>query len=475
MPRLPRRGGPATQTFKPYPYQLEGIEWLRKRSRGLLADEMGLGKSNQALLASEGRTLIVAPKMILVGGTWDDEIARWVPGQEDRFTQVAYTSLNQRDGRKITNLVKPEYEGPWDTVILDEAHYIKGRATSWTKLVLKLGAPAENVYALTGTPVPNWAKELFTLLQLMHPDEARPGKQYGSYNRWINRWFDTTPATIYVRGVAKEVPNVGALLGCVPACDMHDPTDPCEHYRRFFEENLGGVFLRRLRDEVLTDLPPLTVERVLCPMVPAQKRAYNQVRKEALAELADGSYKVAWAETSKHMMCEQIATGVEVLDPGAKGASGKLDRLAYDLADRDRPTLVVAHYRASVEAAERVAVGLGKSVRVIHGGTPDKDRESAVRAFQSGKLDVLVGSLETISAGLTLTAADMIIFLETSYKPSTNEQAKRRIHRPGQDRPCLILDYVTPDSVDERKRELIRNKSDHQVRTFSAGQIKQLL
>jgi SNF2 family DNA or RNA helicase len=124
-----------------------------------------------------------------------------------------------------------------------------------------------------------------------------------------------------------------------------------------------------------------------------------------------------------------------------------------------------------VEAARDVALGLGWSAEVIHGGTSRAERGRIIEQFKAGKLDVLCGSLETIAEGLTLTAADMVIFLETSFKPSRNQQAMRRIHRLGQEYPCTALDYITPDTVDEGKRELLKAKTDQQIRVLTAAQM----
>lgn len=99
----------------------------------------------------------------------------------------------------------------------------------------------------------------------------------------------------------------------------------------------------------------------------------------------------------------------------------------------------------------------------------------AVGQGKEGKLDVLVGSLETVSEGLTLTQADMAIFVEKSYKPSRNEQAMRRVHRIGQTRPVSVLDYVTPKSVDANKRALLAEKTDQQMRALTAAQFTALL
>jgi SNF2 family DNA or RNA helicase len=455
------------------PYQEDGLKFLRANPRAFLADEMGLGKSAQMILASEGRTLIVAPAMVLDGGTWRDEIEKWCPGRAPDITCVPYTSFAAREGRKVLPVARPEYRGHWDTVILDEAHYIKGRKTTWTRALRPVLKRADRVIYATGTPVPNWAQEIFEVAQGLWPERGRPGGELGSYWRWAERWFDTEPNIVYRAGKQLEVPRVGGLLACEPECEERAPLDPCDHFKDFFAANLGERFLQRLRDDVLTDLPPLTVETVYTPMTAPQARMYRELKKDFVTELGDGRLKVAWNSGAKNVLLDKVSTGASILDPSEdplKG-SGKLQRLAYDLDQRTRPTLVVAHFQASVEAARDVALGLGWSAEVIHGGTSRSERGRIIEQFKAGKLDVLCGSLETIAEGLTLTAADMVIFLETSFKPSRNQQAMRRIHRLGQEYPCTALDYITPDTVDEGKRELLKAKTDQQIRVLTAAQM----
>lgn len=455
------------------PYQEEGLKFLRANTHAFLADEMGLGKTAQMLLAAEGRTLVITTAMNLDGGTYRDEIAKWVPDRADDFTTAAFTSINLRKDRKIVQALRPEYRGQWDTVIVDEAHYLKGRKTLWVPQVQSVCKRADRVILATGTPVPHWAQELFKPLQILWPERMGPGRELNSYWRWAETWFDTTPDKVFIRGEQKEVPAVNGILGCTQMCATRLTDDPCQHYIDFFRGNLEGRFLQRLRDEVLTDLPPLTIEPVLCPMTPEQSRQYKAMRDGDLIEFEDGTLAVGWSSSAKHVMLDKLTTGVTILDHSAtlKGSSGKLERLRYDLEQRTRPTLVVAHYNESVEAACRVAEGLGQSAGFIHGKTSRADRTRIVEQFKAGKLDVLSGSLEVISEGLTLTAADMIIFLETSFKPSRNQQALRRIHRIGQERPCIALDYLTPGTVDEGKRALLKEKTDHQIRLMTAAQM----
>ncbi len=178
-------------------HQHEGIRHFGDFPRALLADEPGLGKSAQALIAAKEPVLICAPAMVLDSGTWDDEIKRWTPGLD--ATQVSYSMLNTREktgnghGTRPTRLLKPELRRPWGTVILDEAHYVKSRDAKWTFAVKAL--ETECLYMLTGTPLPNWAYEAFTLLQLLFPEEAKPGRRFGSYWRWVAEWFEVGEKT----------------------------------------------------------------------------------------------------------------------------------------------------------------------------------------------------------------------------------------------------------------------------------------
>lgn len=465
------------------PYQAEGVEFLRRWDRAYLADEMGLGKTAQLVSASVGRTLVVAPATIVASGSWADEIETW-SDDPSRFTIASYSSLTRRQKRinpetgragytATTDLVD-EVQGPWDTVILDEAHYIKNAKATRTKAIQKICRTAERVYMASGTPIPNWPHEIFVPLQILHPQDARGGGDLGSYWRWIDEWFKTVPNRYSDYAV-----DIIGLRGCGVDCSK-DPLDPCQHYRRFTERAFRGRFLQRLRDEVLTDLPPLTIQQVQVPMTSEQGRQYRKMVKDYLATVDDQEI-VAWSASAKNTLLDKMTTSLGMVGEGDPlRHSGKLDQLREDLEGRSRPTLVIAHYRSSVEACAKVARDLGLRVGVIHGGTPLADRGKAIRGFQRGEIDVLCGSLETVSEGLNLTVADMVIMVETSYKPSRNQQAIRRIHRIGQTRPCTVRDYIAISdtgrpTLDGRKRELLAEKIDSQTRTLTAAQFKELL
>lgn len=457
------------------PYQLAGIEFLKAHPHAYLADSQGLGKSVQLIKAAQGKTLIIAPAMLVDSGMWKSEVEKWADNPED-FTITAYSRLAKREGRKLTTQIAEGLDQEWGTVIGDEAHYLVSRDSARSKMFRKIAAKADRVHLASGTPVPNYPHELFVPLQILHPEETRAGMTFGSYWRWIERWFETKPSFYGSSGAL----DIGRLRGCTDQCDSTRDGVSCEHYAAFSMANLRGKMLRRLRDDVLTDLPELQHIRVPVPMTTKQWTEYRSMRETYIAEVAD-SEVIAWSGASRHMTLDRLTTGVGAVGGDDLTAhSGKFERLREDLLGRTRPTLVVAHFRRSVDGAAEVARELGKSVGVIHGGTSREEREQIVTDFQAGKLDVLCGSFDTISEGLTLTSADLCILLELSYKAARNEQAIRRIHRMGQTRSCLVYEYfaVGPKgqrTLDAHKRDLVDRKIDGAEKTLTAATVKSLL
>ncbi|ALY08940.1 DNA helicase [Arthrobacter phage Riverdale] len=456
-------------------HQKEGIEWIRTVKRGLCGDEPGLGKSRLAIEAFDGpnnRNAIIAPAMVINGGTWRDQLAQW-SNYPENWTVIPYSGMNLREktakgGLKPTSKLVPELTGSFHALVVDESHYTKGRNTYWTKSVEQLAKNCDHVLEMTGTPIPNWAHEMFTLLRVMFPEKAKRGGPLGSYWRWVETWFD-----VEISRHREHERVIGKLLACRAACYSLPPTTPCEHYSTFMSENLGDKFLRRLREDCI-DLPPVTNQEILVPMDTAQKKHYREMKKHFMTEVDDKEI-LSWSTGARHVALDRISVSPWLLNPVGEPRGGKFEQLRFDLAGRARPTLVLAHYRDVVEASAAVARSTGATAATVHGGNSKTANGSAVQNFKDGKLDVLVGSLEMVSEGLQLTVADMAIFVETSYKPYRNEQARQRVHRLGQTRPVTIKEYITPDTVDANKRVLLAEKTTDQIRFMSAGDFKKLL
>jgi SNF2 family DNA or RNA helicase len=436
------------------PFQKTGTEFLLDKKRAILGDDPGLGKSNQLILAAQGRTLIVCPAMLQK--VWIDEIEKWRPNLDAQI--VTYSSLCKRapDSRgrmtKVTSMPRDDLNRSWDTILADEAHYLKTRDTKWTRALRRLSEKCDRIYLATGTPVPNWAHEIYMLLLLTHPGDSR----FTNYRRWLLQWFDTWNPPwggMKIQGLKKRYTWEQFALGN----DLHE------------------CFLRRTREEAMPDLPALTEQTLEVDMTPAQKKFYRDLKRNYIAFTETGQQVSAWSDGGLHTKLAQASTGPEVLDPAAP-IGGKLKALGQLFEDRGHiPLVVFTSFRETARQVAKVGHDVGRRCGVVHGGLGLADRNQTIEMFKTGQYDTLVGTLGTISEGLTLTEADTCIFVERSWRPSNNEQAMRRLHRIGQTRPVTVIHLVTRDSIDERMLAVLDKKDDQAVKMLSAAEFARLL
>lgn len=465
-------------------YQERVIERLRTEPRFLLGSEPGLGKTRQLLIPAEPPILVLAPKMVLSGGTWDEEIVKWRPDLEPGvdIVQVPYTSLTDRyyryTGETYINAkdevvpkvvhgplgrARAEYRNrPWATVICDESHYLKSRKSTWTAAFHQLRNKVERIWLATGTPIPNWAHELYEAACVLDPAEVGPGLRLGSYWRWVGEYFDTSPTRF-----SKGMPSVGAFLDDTP-----------EGWLRFYEDNLGDRYLADTWDDVAPDMPPMGQQTVQTPMTADQRKVYRDLKKQYLAVVEEtGNEILAWSAGGLHEKLKQVCTGVALLDPDldVTKVGGKIGVVRDHLRDRPQQTFVVAHYRRAVEVLNDAALSVGRTSAFVHGGTSDADRKRAVAAFKSGDLQTLVGSIATVREGLNFERCHLVYRVERAWQPSRNLQVERRVRRISESTPKMVIDFVTPDSLDEKMLPVLAAKTDVQVKALRAREFAALL
>lgn len=426
------------------PYQKTGTSFLKAAERAILADEPGLGKTNQMLLASEGRTLVISAAIL--EDVWADEAAMWIDDSIAVLDWGSYSGVCRRVAKNQggpATFVSPEprdlYDRHWDTLILDEAHHIKNRNANWTKAIFKVAKQADRVYLGTGTPLPNWGHEIYMFLRMLYPGDRR----FSSYWRWLNDYFRTWKPPYG----GTEIKGLHRGLTWETAAT---------------EWGLPGRWLRREVEEVLPDLPPMTTQTVGVQMGPTQQRAYDQLKRDFIAQLDNGTERIAWHEGAQHTLLWQASTGLSTLDPTykGKGGSAKLDAVRELLAERTRPTILFCAFKNTAEALGRLGESMGRRTSVVSSAYSMTERKAAVRAFKDGEVDVLAGTIGTIREGLTLTRADCCVFVERSPIPTRNEQARRRIRRFGQERPTLAIDLVTEGTVDAQICAWLADKAE---------------
>lgn len=417
-------------------YQQTGVDFLRSAQRAILADEMGVGKTPQLIRAAQGDTLVVAPPAL--HRNWHREIERWAQGPLFRVTSYhSLVDMSRKDGHgHVAGVPKPEWRGPWDTVIFDEAHHLKGRNTGYANAGVKIAGGTEYVYLATGTPIRNWAHELFMLLRALYPGDGR----FSSFWRWADRWFSVEEQVQYLGKRKVTTRNVGDLRSITT-------------WDRFVQDNgLPGHWLRReLSDpEVDIELPPIQSIRVSVEMGRHQGNVYRSMEKSFFAEW-DGQAIISTSTGSQWANLMRLSSGAGFhpdFERTHRG-SAKLDAMAELVEGNPGPFLVFAWYHESVELLAEWFHHRGYRTGYVHGGYSTKSNADVIDGFQNGELEVLVGSYAVLGEGHTLTVADKAIMFETSMVPAHVDQAVKRIHRFGQTRQCTVWTLVTSNTLDD--------------------------
>ena len=426
------------------PYQLDGFRWLAKLANwgvgACLADDMGLGKTVQALAlllhrARGGPALVVAPTSVATN--WEREAARFAPtlnvqrfGPGDRAVTVADLrafdlvictfGLMQIENRLLAGV-------GWHTVVIDEAQAIKNSATKRAKAALKLKADFRII--TTGTPIENNLGELHALFQFINPGLL------GSREKFHRRFAD-------------------------PIQKTGNPST-----RRWLKKLISPFILRRLKHEVLEDLPPRTEVVLEVEMSEKEKAFYEAIRQRAVANLATEDIN----ERGIRILAEITRLRRACCNPKlvAKAApapeSSKLAMFAEtleNLLEANHKVLVFSQFVDHLKLLRDHLERAGITYQYLDGSTGTRARQAAIDAFQSGDGDVFLISLKAGGTGLNLTAADYVIHMDPWWNPASEDQASDRAHRIGQLRPVTVYRLVTKDTIEEKIVALHHEKRD---------------
>jgi SWI/SNF-related matrix-associated actin-dependent regulator of chromatin subfamily A-like protein 1 len=454
---------PAPPGLDYLPFQRDGILALAFRKHTLLADQMGLGKTIQAIglinmVPNIERVLIVCPASLKA--TWKNELMKWchrpmsvdVISPGSAWIPCDIVILNYEQVSKYRSEIDKVL---WDLLICDESHYLKNNKAQRTQFVVGRwdNNPANRIYPIkavrklfmTGTPVLSRPKELWTTVRALDRD--------GLGADWIK--FHTRYCDGYQNQNGWQVDGASNL-------------DELQTRLR------ASIMVRRLKADVLKDLPPKRRQVVLLPAnTPAMQRlladeraatlkAENDLsalraRVEALSvNQADAAYKAAVQKLD-------TATAVAFGDTAAvrhRTALAKLisamDYLCNVLESEDK-IVVFAHHHDVIDG---LVEGLAEyGVVHIDGRVSLPDRQKAVEAFQKDpKVRVIVGSIGAMGTGFTLTAASYVAFVELDWVPGNLAQAEDRLHRIGQAESVLVQHLMLEGSFDGRMAATVVHK-----------------
>lgn len=449
-------------------YQKHGLDWLCFLNEfsfgGILADDMGLGKTVQviALLLKlkeeqklEFPALIVVPLTLMFN--WEEEFQKFAP-------QMRVLRYHGNRSERLKHLAKiSEYDvvlcsygvvlqdqkdltaQQFKYAILDESQKIKNPQTKTYKAITRLRA--RHKLALTGTPVENSLVDLWAQLNFVNP----------------------------------------GLLGNLRQFQSHYIEIPEQNRERQIETLKKIIFpfiLRRTKEEVETQLPPLTEIVQYVEMTDCQAQIYfkclSDFRNQIFREIdAQGLDKTRLRIVEALTYLRQIACHPAILDEQvALLDSGKvqlLEDMVDDLLSEGHKLLIFSQFVRFLKLVQRVFEQRGWNYEYLDGSV--RDRAERIHNFQENpRVSAFLISLKAGGLGLNLTAADYVIHLDPWWNPAVEQQATDRAHRIGQDKRVFVYKYIVKDTVEEKILQLQKRKKElfDELITSESGFVKQL-
>ncbi len=427
------------------PYQTEGVKWMNYLYQndlgGCLADDMGLGKTLQAisLLAlhaadTELPSLIVMPRSLLFN--WQNELQRFAP-QLSVYTYYA-TNRDITEAEKaqvilttyamVRNDVEIFSKATFNMVILDESQAIKNVGAQVTQAVYLLHS--KHRFALSGTPVENNLTELYSLFRFLNP------AMFGSLEDFNNQY--TYPI------------------------QKNNDKDALHSLRT----KIYPFMLRRLKKEVLKDLPDRIEQTIYVDMEPEQAKFYEQRRHYFYEQVQrtiarDGVNKSQFIMFQALSELRRIASVPESLSDG-RLQSPKIEQLMDNLNEavsNGHKVVVFFNFIAGIEIVGEKLDAMGIDYVCMTGST--RDRQSLVERFQNDShCKVFLMTLKTGGVGLNLVAADTVFIVEPWWNKSAEEQAVNRLHRIGQKSKVLSYSMITRGTIEEKIQLLQQQKAE---------------
>jgi SNF2 family DNA or RNA helicase len=438
-------------------YQKAGIAYAVDRKDTLIADDMGLGKTVQAL----GFINYVKPRLVIVVAyptlllNWLKEAERWLTTpynitipktKSDVYdfssgNQMVITNYQKLIGdSRLSNLL---HDIQWDVAIYDECQALKNDKSQQSIAVLGQGGIYHNTRRnlfLSGTPIENRPREIWPIAAAISP--AKFGDWWGFAARYC--------------GLHKE-----AVRGWV--------ADGATHLEELQQKLRATFMVRRLKSQVLKELPPKLRQLVVLSRGDVGgvgktdfqnwRKKYGERWDESVAAFEIAQTEAQYKEAALSM--EKVA-GIafeEMSKARHEMALAKLPLcLAYAKEVIEQSTngvIIFAHHTDVILAAYEAFRG---DAVLLHGGTKAKDRQKAVDDFQSGKKKVFIGQTRVAGTGITLTAADKVIFFEVDWVPGVVTQCEDRACRIGQQKMVHVMHLVEEDTLDANMVQMILAK-----------------
>lgn len=430
-------------------YQEAGVEYAAEHRRTFIADEMGLGKTIQAIATLEyvydsyPAVVVCPPNLVL---NWKAEYSKWLPKRK----VVTVTNRSDFPTEKYDVLIIGYSNIPtWVNQLLkhrsyvfDESHYAKTPTAKRTKAAVKMARSCPSnglVLCLTGTPITNRPAEYASQLDILGKLSFFGGL-FGFYRRYCAAYKDRWGQWV--------------LTG-------HSHLDELNEILR------SSCYIRRTKDQVLSELPPVRHSTIKVKLDEKTMKEYAKAENEFVDYMVQQAVTIAKeigkdprsaavrakikASSSIHL--SKLAVLRRLVAKAKLEIAGELIAAQTEAGNK---VVVAAHHRDVVDALASAHGGLK-----IQGGMEVEDVEEAKKKFQSGDVieaPAIILSIQAAKTGHTLTAAQDVLFVELPWTPADVDQLYSRCHRIGQKGSVMVTYLIAEDTVDERIEELIKSK-----------------
>ena len=447
-----------------YDYQCEGALFAARAGRCLIGDEMGLGKTIQAIAATEimakylgvERVLIVCPTSLKY--QWEYEIKRAtdrstkiVEGlrarREEQFATSSFFTITNYDtvhrDIDLINRCAP------DLVILDEAQRIKNWDTRTARSVKQISSPY--CLVLTGTPLENRLEELVSIVQFI--DCHRLGPTFRFLDRHQIREEETGRVVGY-----RDLDGIG--------------------------KTLEPILVRRLKKDVLKQLPERLEKRIFVPMTP-QQIIHHDENKEIVARLVQkwrryrflaeaDQRRLMIALQNMRMSCDSTYLLDHETDFGVK--VDELIALVDDIYQQpDEKVVIFSQWVRMHELVQRRFQQNGWDAVFFHGGVPTPKRKELVHRFREDPRCRAFLATDAGGVGLNLQHASVVVNLDLPWNPAVIEQRIGRVHRLGQTRPVQVVNFVAQGTIEEGMLSILKFKKSLFAGVLDGGEKKVFL
>lgn len=420
-------------------YQKVGFAWLsliaRNGINGCLADDMGLGKTLQAIAllqsvkeqGDESTSLVVVPTSLV--HNWKAEISKYAP----QLKALVYTGASRKPLMQqftqnnivittygtLRNDIEELRDLHFNYLILDESQYIKNPASKTYRAAILLNA--RHNLSLSGTPIENSLMDLWAQMNFLNRG------MLGSLRNFRNEF---------------QIP-----------IEKHDNPNKKQQLKRIIEP----LIMRRSKEDVAKDLPPIAEQIVECEMSDSQRETYEKEKSAIRNSILSNIDSEGIAKSTMHILSgltrlRQIANHPALLPDYAGLDSGKFDEITQRIENviaEGHKILVFSSFVKHLEQIRTFIEQQGIGYEMLTGASTN--RSDAVENFQSSTdKKVFLISLKAGGVGLNLTAADYVFVLDPWWNPASEMQAAARAHRIGQDKNVFVYRFISRGTVEEK-------------------------